>query len=154
MQFEHVVEVNRPGEALPPLSREELWFGLLCRAEDARPFLLGLESCRIVARHDNELVRELAFGTTVIRDRVSLYPPDRICFETEATQEHAGGNLVIGIEESETGGLFLRFCYRTGFAGDSEEEIKVADAIRSAYHHADLDTLRVIREIARSGKMQ
>ena len=157
MQFEHVLEVNRPGEAFPPLSREELWFGLLCRAEDARPFLPGLESCRIVARHDHQLTRELVFGTTIIRDHVSLLPPNRISFETEATQEHAGGNLTISIEESDTGELFLRFCYRTDFAEgteSTEEETKIVDVIRSAYHHADLDTLRVIREIARSGTMQ
>jgi hypothetical protein len=114
----------------------------------------GLESCRIVERRDNELLRELSFGATVIRNRVSLYPPDRIRFETEAAPEHTGGNLTISIEEPETGGLFLRFRYRTGLTENGEEKTGIAEIVHSAYYHSDLDTLRVIREIARSGKMQ
>ena len=39
MKFEHLIEVNDLANPLQaPLSREELWFGLLCRAEDARAF--------------------------------------------------------------------------------------------------------------------
>ena len=46
MKFEHLIEVNDLANPLQaPLSREELWFGLLCRAEDARAFLPGLEAC-------------------------------------------------------------------------------------------------------------
>ena len=155
MLFEHTFEVNSPDEsALLFLGREELWFGLLCRAEDARPFLPGLERCRIIERYNNKLTRELRFGLKVIRDRVSLYPPDRICFETEATPEHVGGSLTISIEEPEADRLFLRFCYRTGLDETGQKAANIAGIIRSAYYHADLETLRVIREIARSGKMQ
>ena len=47
LKFEHLIEVNDlANPLLTPLTREELWFGLLCRAEDARAFLPGLEACQ------------------------------------------------------------------------------------------------------------
>ena len=73
MHFEHLIEINdRDNPLVPDLTREELWFGLLCRAENPRPFLPGLDSCRIIERSDSELVRDLHFGATVIRDKVTL----------------------------------------------------------------------------------
>ena len=49
MNFEHLIAINDPGNPLiPPLSREQLWEGLLHRIENPLPFLPGLESCAIV----------------------------------------------------------------------------------------------------------
>lgn len=152
LQFEHLVEVNDPGnptEAL--LSREQLWFGLLCRAEDGRAFLPGLDQCRIVERSEGLLRRELHFGEVLIRDQVRFEPLQWMCFETEANAEHAGGSLTIRIEEPAPGALFLRFQYLTSLAEtDSGDDIGYADFVRSAYHQSDIDTVRVIRMIAHS----
>jgi hypothetical protein len=145
VEFEHLLEVN--DAAAPVLNRETLWFGLLCRAEDARPFLPGLDSCRIVARSERELVRELHFGAAVIRDRVMLGAPDWIRFESEATSDHAGGSLTISIED-KGGVLLLRFRYQTSLNDASGADARYADFIRSAYCQSDLDTLNVIRELA------
>jgi hypothetical protein len=150
LEFEHLVEVNDPKH---PISREDLWFGLLYRAEDARLFLPGLERCQIIERHQNELLRELCFGQALVRDRVRWSTPDWISFEIEATPEHAGGSLTISIEESETG-LRLRFRYHTDLPETNGDDAKYADILRAAYYRSDLDTLRVIREIARSGQLQ
>ncbi|MDR1854698.1 MAG: DUF1857 family protein [Azoarcus sp.] len=152
MQFEHLVEVNEANGAA--LSREELWFGLLCRAEDARRFLPGLDECRIVERHENELVRELRFGSALVRDRVRLNALESIVFDIEANDEHVGGSLSIAIEEDDAGALFLRFRYLTSLPEASAEDAGYADVVRSAYYQSDLDTLRVIRQIARLGHMQ
>ena len=156
MKFEHLVEINdlsNPDAAV--LSREELWFGLLCRAEDARAFLPGLETCTIIERSTDELVRELNFGAAVIRDRVRLCELEWIRFESEATAEHAGGSLTISIEEPEPGLLFLRFRYATSLPEmPGSEEAQYADIVRSAYHQSDLDTVKVIRMIAESGRLQ
>ena len=151
MKFEHLIEVNDLSNPLQELlTREELWFGLLCRAEDSRAFLPGLEACRIVERGADALVRDLHFGNTVIRDRVSFSTLEWICFESEANDQHAGGSLTIRIEGPQAGRLFLRFTYGTSFAepGDDPEAIAYVDYIRAAYHAADLDTLAVIRELA------
>lgn len=156
MKFEHLIEVNDLANPLQtPLTREELWFGLLCRAEDARAFLPGLEACRIVERSEDCLVRDLDFGGAVIRDRVSFSPLDWICFESEANEEHAGGSLRITIEEPQRGALFLRFQYQTTLPdGAGSEDGQYAGFVRSAYHQSDIDTVRVIRMIAESGGLQ
>ncbi|PKO56749.1 MAG: DUF1857 domain-containing protein [Betaproteobacteria bacterium HGW-Betaproteobacteria-21] len=156
MKFEHLVEVNDlSNRDAAVLSREEIWFGLLCRAEDARAFLPGLESCTIIERRTDELVRELNFGAVVIRDRVRLRELEWICFESEATAEHAGGSLTISIEEPEPNLLFLRFRYATSLPEmPGSEDAQYADIVRSAYHQSDLDTLKVIRMIAESGRLQ
>ena len=156
MRFEHLIEVNDLANPLQNLlTREELWFGLLCRAEDARAFLPGLESCRIVERGDAHLVRDLHFGNTVIRDRVTFRSMDWICFESEANEEHAGGSLRITIEEPQKGALFLRFQYHTTLPeGAGSEDGQYAGFVRSAYHQSDIDTVRVIRMLAESGGLQ
>ncbi len=156
MKFEHLVVVNEPANPLiPDLSREQLWFGLLCRAEDPRPFLPGLDTCRILEREEHSLVRELRFGSTVIRDRVTLVPMDSVVFESERTEEHAGGTLTIRIEEPNPDELVLRFVYRTTLpeAGSGSEGM-VAEFVKAAYHESDIDTVRMIRRIAESGRIQ
>ena len=151
MKFEHLIEVNDLANPLQaPLSREELWFGLLCRAEDARAFLPGLEACQIVERSEGRLLRDLHFGNAVIRDCVTFDPLRWICFESEANEQHAGGSLKITIEEPEPGALFLRFAYRTSLP-EGGEDGRYAEFVRAAYHQSDIDTVRVIRMIAESG---
>lgn len=156
MKFEHVVIVNDPDNPLATvLTREELWFGLLCRVEDSRPFLPGLEACRVLERSDTELRRELDFGGLVIRDRVTLQPMDWVRFETERTATHAGGTLMIGIEEPAPDTLVLRFSYVTTLSEQSgSDDVAYAEYVKSAYHESDIDTLRVIRMIAESGRVQ
>lgn len=156
MNFEHLVVINDPADAsLGELTREELWFGLLCRAEDPRPFLPGLETCTILERTDTELVRELKFGSAVIRDHVTLEPMQSVRFETEATESHAGGTLTIRIEEPVPRQMVLRFHYRTTFRDDAgSPDQAYAEYVKSAYHQSDLDTVRVIRMIAESTRFQ
>lgn len=156
MHFEHLIEINdRENPLVPDLTRDELWFGLLCRAEDPRPFLPGLESCRIIERSDTELIRDLHFGPTVIRDRVVLEPMQWIRFESAATAQHAGGMLTITIEEPGNEALFLRFEYRTSLAeGAADGGVQVAEYVKSAYHQSDIETVRVIRMIAESSRLQ
>ncbi|WP_309269171.1 AtaL-like protein [Azonexus sp.] len=66
MQFEHLIAINDPGNPLlTPLSRQQVWAGLLQRLENLLPFLPGLE------HHADYLVRELNFGAARLRDRVA-----------------------------------------------------------------------------------
>lgn len=156
MHFEHLIEINdRDNPLVPDLTREELWFGLLCRAENPRPFLPGLDSCRIIERSDSELVRDLHFGATVIRDKVTLEAMEWVRFESVATAQHAGGMLTITIEEPGNGALFLRFEYRTSLAeAGSDGGVQVSEYVKSAYHQSDIETVRVIRMIAESSRPQ
>ncbi|MCB1954677.1 MAG: DUF1857 family protein [Rhodocyclaceae bacterium] len=156
MQFEHLVEINDlPNPAIADLTREEIWFGLLYRAEDPAVFLPGLETCEIVSRGERELVRDLDFGARVLRDRVTFEPLEWMCFEVAPGVDHAGGSLTISIEEPSPGALFLRFRYRTTLAeGAASDGVAVAAYVRSAYQDSDIETVRLIRQIAEQARMQ
>ncbi|MDX5362946.1 MAG: DUF1857 family protein [Pseudazoarcus pumilus] len=155
MKFEHVVIVNDPQNPLiEDLSREQLWFGLLCRVENPAPFLPGLEACEVLERWQDGLLRELDFGALRIRDRVTLDPMNSVTFEAEQCEQHAGGSLTIGIEEPASGQLVMRFVYRTTQPESEDGSTMYADLVRSAYEQSDIDTVRVIREIVASGRLQ
>ena len=150
MQFEHLIAINEPGNPLVvPLTREQIWAGLLQRVENPLPFLPGLESCVIVERTGEGLLRELDFGTATIRDRVTVAEPKWVRFDIVSTATHAGGTLTITIEEPQPDFLFLRFAYRTtlGSANDKEESAYL-EYVKSAYHQSDLDCVRIIRTFA------
>lgn len=150
MRFEHLVAINDPGMPLvADLSREQAWFGLMHRVEDARPFLPGLDQCLILMRSEGVVDRELHFGATRIRERVVYAESDWVRFETSATEHHGGGLLTIRIEEPDAGWLVLRFTYETAHAvGTEAENAAYEDYLRQAYEAADIDTVRTIRELA------
>lgn len=150
MRFEHLVAVNDPGLPLvAELSREQVWSGLMHRVEDARPFLPGLDRCLILARSEGLVERELHFGATRILDRVVCTENEWVRFETAATASHGGGSLTVRIEEPDTGWLMLRFIYETTHAiGTEAEHAALEDYLRQAYEAADIDTVRIIRELA------
>lgn len=156
MNFEHLIQINDLQNPLvETLTRDQLWQGLLHRVEDATPFLPGLESCTIVERHADHLLRKLDFGAAVIHDRVTLHELHWVRFDILPGEQHAGGSLTISIEEPEPTVLFLRFAYTTTFAANpNSEERAYIDYIKSAYHQSDVDCVRVIRTLATSSTQQ
>ena len=151
MQFEHLIEINDLNNPFSEvLTREQLWAGLLCRVEDPVPFLPGLESCEILARGDNWLERQLDFGAATVRDHVTLVKGESVHFAIAPTETHAGGSLTIRIESRDEIALFLRFSYETHHPAAADDE-QYADYIKSAYEQSDIDTVRLIREMAAEG---
>ena len=156
MEFEHLIQINDPQSPLiPPLTRQQVWQGLLHRVEDPLPFLPGLESCVIIERHADALLRQLDFGPAVIQDRVTLAEARWVRFEIQPSPVHPGGSLTITIEEPEPAFLFLRFAYRTTLASvpDSEDRAYI-EYVKSAYHQSDVDCVRLIRTLAAGGNPQ
>jgi hypothetical protein len=156
MNFEHLIQINDlQNPLIVALSRDQLWQGLLHRVEDATPFLPGLESCTIVERHADHLLRELNFGAAVIHDRVTLQERHWVRFDILPSEQHAGGSLTISIEEPEPDALFLRFTYATSFATHPNSEDRAyIDYVKSAYHQSDVDCVRIIRTLAADGTLQ
>jgi len=68
--------------------------------------------------------------------------------------EHAGGRLTIRFEQPDALRLYLRFTYETTLseAGAPGEVVQVSEFIKSAYRQSDLDTVRIIRMIAATGR--
>jgi len=155
LRFEHLVEINDPGNpALDPLTTEQLWQGLVLRAESPELFILGLDRAEVLGRGDGWIDRVLHFGEATVRDRVVFDPQRAVRYETAATDEHAGGTLSMIIETPTAGALLVRFIYETTMPSvDPTGDDRYAEIVKSAYHEADLDTVRKIREIARSGRL-
>ncbi len=156
MNFEHLIQINDlQNPLIVVLSRDQLWQGLSHRIEDATPFLPGLESCTIVERHADHLLRKLDFGAAVIHDRVTQLEMHWVRFDILPREQHAGGSLTISIEEPEPDALFLRFAYTTSFGNNPNSEDRAyIDYIKSAYHQSDIDCVRIIRTLAAGGSPQ
>ncbi|RTL50421.1 MAG: DUF1857 family protein [Rhodocyclaceae bacterium] len=152
MRFEHLIEINDPKlPFLIPLTRAQLWAGLMLRVEDSRPFLPGLDECRIVRRSEGMVERALRWGEVEVWDRVTFEAETWVRFDTPPSAHHGGGLLTITIEEPEPERLFLRFLYETMFAsGHETEDAGYADYLRQAYEAAGIDTVQRIRELAES----
>jgi hypothetical protein len=155
LRFEHLVEINDPGNpTLEPLTADQLWQGLVLRAESPELFMLGLDRAEIVERGNGWIERVLHFGQANVRDRVAFEPRRSVRYESAATAEHAGGTLTMIIETPVPGALLARFIYETTLPNvDESGDGRYAEIVKSAYHEADLDTVRKIREIAATGRL-
>lgn len=150
MQFSHLIQINDPlNPLIDPLSREQLWRGLVLRAENPLLFVLALDGFEIVRRAENLLERELHFGKLTLRDRVSFSPLQQVRYEIEAAGDSPAASLVMTIEEPEPDQLFLRFDYETlqSEAATSIDEFYGSFA-KQAYIEADIDTVCTIRRLA------
>jgi hypothetical protein len=156
MKFVHVVRTNDPSNPLDePLSREQLWRGLMWRTERPQESMPQLNSCRIVARGESLLARELDFGSFTVRDRVRVEPMQQLVYETQATDDVRAGTLTITIEEPTPGELQVRFAYDVSRVRkeDDATETMYDGFLKSAYLEADIDSMRRIRARADAGKL-
>ncbi|HWS14266.1 MAG TPA: SRPBCC family protein [Rhodocyclaceae bacterium] len=153
MNFEHLIEINDPDAPdIRPLSRTELWRGLVMRAEQPQVSVLALDECTILERGADYLERELRFGQLRVRDRVILAAFESVTYETEAGEDFPASRLTMSIEEPLPGRLFLRFVYadRDAQPGAGPDSFYGAH-LRQAYIEADIDTVRTIRRLAGEG---
>ncbi|MBE0626539.1 MAG: DUF1857 family protein [Burkholderiales bacterium] len=150
MQFSHLIQINDPFNPLiEPLSREQLWRGLVLRAENPLLFVLALDGFEILERTENALSRVLHFGSLSLRDRVSFSQMKQVRYEIEAAGDTPCATLVMSIEEPEPGQLFVRFDYETVQEGATVPLDEVyASLARQAYVEADIDTISTIRRLA------
>jgi len=154
MQFEHLIEINDPlNPLIDMLSRDELWRGLVLRAESPRLFVPHLDECTLTDRSDTLLSRSLRYGDLVIHDRVTFDAPHAVRYDVPAQGDIPESSLLMTIEEPQPDALFVRFEYDDGKA-DSDEEAFYNEFRRSAYEEADIDTIRVIRQLAQEGLLQ
>jgi hypothetical protein len=150
MKFTHLIQINDPFNPLiDPLSREQLWRGLVLRAENPLLFVMALDGFEIVRRGENMLERRLHFGKLTLRDRVSFSPMKQVRYEIEAAGDSPAASLVTTIEEPEPDQLFVRFDYET-LQGDTAAPIDefYSSFAKQAYVEADIDTVSTIRRLA------
>src|SRR5476651_544487 len=75
MKFEHLIEINDPlNPLIDSLTHEQLWRGLVLRAESPKLFIPHLDDCTISERGETSFKRRLRYGELVIDDHVVLEP--------------------------------------------------------------------------------
>ncbi len=155
MQYEHLVQINDPlNPLLETLTPEQVWAGLLLRAEQPQLFVTGLESCTILARDGNTFERELSYGPASVRDKVTLTKGISVRYDIVATDSYVGGSLTMTIERPDQAQLFIRFRYETTLqANEDGEDNRTLEIVKSAYREADIDTVKLIREFALTGRL-
>lgn len=154
MKFVHLVEINDPFDPLiDPLTREQLWQGLVLRAESPQVFIPYLEACVITDRFQNGMTRELSYGNLTVRDAVTFTPQQNVRYQVPAQKDIPASTLVMSIEEPQPNWLHVRFEYDDGnIEPENSEEAFYNSYRKSAYEEADIDTIRIIRELADAGR--
>ena len=155
MKFEHLIEINDPlNPLMDTLSIEQVWRGLVMRAESPTLFVPHLDECQIGERSSGSFARRLRYGDLVIDDVVYMTPLKEVRYEVPAQGEIAASHLRMIIEAPTSAMLGVRFCYDDGQGEHSDPANAMYDDFkRSAYQEADIDTVRILRQLASEGKL-
>lgn len=154
MHFEHLVQINDPADPrVTPLRRDQLWRGLVLRAEFPASFVPWLDDCSI-ERDGGDLLRTMHFGQQVVRDRVHFDGEDAVDYVVITDEDtNASFRMSMRIEQPEPGALFVRFTYEA-YSADHRDAGPHIGALREAYRLADIDTVFRIRQLAESGALE
>lgn len=154
MKFEHLVVINDPlNPLIEPLTPAQLWHGLVLRAQAPKLFVPWLDDCDIVANAPHSLKRALHYGEVTIRDQVRFEPQHLIRYDIPAQNDIPASTLTMHVEMPGADALTVRFSYDDSI----EEVVGSMEAFyngfrRSAYQESDIDTIRIIRELAAEGR--
>lgn len=155
MKFDHIVVVNNPLDALGiTLTREQLWLGLMLRAEEPQLFLPHIETCTLLTKSENGLARKLDFGSMQVSDIVKYFPLDRVEYHVPQQNEIPASSLTMSIVEESNGELQVRFLYEDGkHDAPGTMDAMYTEFRHSAYKEADHDTIRLIRRFVEEGRI-
>jgi hypothetical protein len=156
MKFEHLIEINDPlNPLMDTITREQLWRGLVLRAESPKMFVPHLDECTIDERTSGSFRRRLRYGDLVVEDQVILTPLVEVRYEVPAQGDISQSRLTMSIEEPSAGRVYVRFRYDDGHNEPVVDEVNAMydEFKKSAYQEADIDTVRILRELAADGKL-
>jgi hypothetical protein len=78
----------------------------------------------------------------------------RVRYLVAAQQDIAQSSLTMTIETPAEGALYVRFQYEDSHDAATDEANAMYDEFRrSAYQESDIDTIRVLRELAAEGRL-
>ena len=66
-QLSRTIPVNEPGKVL--LSRNEVWGGLMMKAQNALPYVPQMQKCDVIEQGEGWLLRDIVFNNTPLRER-------------------------------------------------------------------------------------
>lgn len=138
------VPINPPGEDVV-LTRDDVWRGLVLKAENALPFVPAMTRCDVKSRTDSVIEREIEFRGERFGERITFDPKKQVTFVR--TSGSVLGTIRNDIEE-EDGDLRLRFSFDLelqGVEAGSDAEKDYEETMRDDYLKAAGATLAAIR---------
>lgn len=148
ISLERSIPVNPPGTS-SPVTRAEVWHGLVLKADNALPFVPSMTYCQVLEREtDSQFTREIEFKGDRLKERVKLETERGVTFERIAGP--VLGTIHNTIDENKNGELFLRFAFQLtleGVADGSPAEKEYLSKMESAYLGAVDATLNAIRKL-------
>ena len=143
----HQLPVNEAGQ--PHLTHQDVWDGLVLKANNALPFVPSMTYCEVTQRHsDTVFDRDIDFRGERFTERITLEQPHRVTFTRIAGP--VPGTIANEIEGPEDD-LRLRFSFAlvvAGVEGGSAAEQEYADSMTGDYLKAVAATLNAMRRIA------
>ena len=154
LRFEHLVQINDARDMrVDAMSREQLWRGLMLRAQAPKLFIPWLDEADIRYNDDGSLQRTLRFGDFEVHDRVTFEHEAHVHYEVEDHRANTRFRLTMRIEEPAPAALFVRFTYEAQ-STDHHAQSPLSAFVRGAYRQADEDTVFRIRQFAASGALE
>jgi hypothetical protein len=145
------LEVN-PAGAVPVLTREQMWRGLVMKAENALPFVKAMEECRVLERYSDGFLREIKLRGVRMTERITFTPPVEVLFERVDAQGYDG--WISNVISDSARGLLLTFTFSVSFpdiSPGSDEEKNRGDAVKDSYLSAIASTLEATRKLVATG---
>jgi ketosteroid isomerase-like protein len=135
---------------VPELSVDDVWAGLVEKAENPLPYVEAITQCEVVERFDGGLIRDIVHGGPV-REVVTFYPQRRVHFVRIHGSVRGTIDNEIVLDDGEH---VLRFTFRLlidGLVEGSPEEAEIGERMQHDYLDAVRTTLRAVRERIASG---
>jgi hypothetical protein len=139
----------------PVLNADQIWRGLVMKAENALPFVDAMQECRVVERLDDGFVREIVLRGVRTRERITFTPPVQVHFQRLEASGYDG--WITNVISESAQGLMLVFTFYVGFpdaAAGSPEEARRGEAVKASYVSAIASTLQAVRALVVAGKLQ
>jgi hypothetical protein len=140
--------VNPPG--MMPLTQEQVWRGLVMKAENAVPFVPGMTRCEVVERlSPDRFWREADYRGETLRERITLTAPVQVLFERDGDPD---AGWITNVISEHDGGLLLTFTFAVRFADAADERIE-GERMKAVYREAIENTLAAVRRLREEGML-
>lgn len=145
ISVERSVVVNDGSAA--PLTVDQVWAGLIEKAENPTPYVPDITECEVVERFEQGLVRDIVNFGKPVREVVTFYPKELVHFVRTKGETLGTIDNELGVDEH--GQPLLTFRFRLVFSGvepHSPEEDQMGAAMAASYLDAVRTTLNAVRE--------
>ncbi|MCX5088284.1 SRPBCC family protein [Streptomyces sp. NBC_00365] len=144
IEVSRTLSVNDGAE--PVLRVDDVWAGLVDKAENPLTYVSSMSECTVTERFDGGLVREVVHVGQPVREVVTFYPKQRVHFVR--THGTARGTIDNEIGLGDAGELTLTFSFRIvvdGVEPGGTEENEFASHMEADYLDAVRTTLKAVR---------